>query len=51
MHIDSGKHGLKVRQYPDKTFVGYLSRGFECLGAHFSVDGLVGKPLSVASCG
>ena len=33
---------LKVRQHPDKTFVGRISRGFDFLGYRFSPLGIVG---------
>jgi len=33
---------LKVRQHPDKTFVGRISRGFDFLGYRFSAPGIVG---------
>jgi hypothetical protein len=33
---------LKIRQHPDKTFVGRISRGFDFLGYRFSAAGIVG---------
>jgi len=33
---------LKVRQHPDKTFIGRISRGFDFLGYRFSAAGIVG---------
>ena len=33
---------LKVKQYPDKTFVGRISRGFEFLGYAITTPGIVG---------
>ena len=33
---------LEVEQHPDKTFVGYIERGFSFLGYEFNQDGLIG---------
>jgi RNA-directed DNA polymerase len=33
---------LNVRQHPDKTFVGRISRGFDFLGYRFSSSEIVG---------
>ena len=35
---------LKLKQHPDKTFIGRISRGFDFLGYHFSTE-----PLQLAS--
>jgi hypothetical protein len=32
----------KVRQHPDKTFIGRISRGFDFLGYRFLPSGIVG---------
>lgn len=31
---------LKVRQHPDKTFIGRISRGFNFLGWHYGAEGM-----------
>ena len=40
--------GLKIKQHPDKTFVGRIARGFDFLGYSFSASGLCG--LTRKSC-
>ena len=40
--------GLKIKQHPDKTFVGRIARGFDFLGYSFSASGLCG--LARKSC-
>ena len=40
--VNQALSALKVRQHPDKTFVGRISRGFDFLGYAFSTVGLTG---------
>jgi hypothetical protein len=41
---------LKLRQHPDKTFIGRVSRGFDFLGYLFTPAGLEVAPRAVANC-
>ena len=41
---------LKLRQHPDKTFIGRISRGFDFLGYSFKAAGLEVAPQAVEQC-
>ena len=41
---------LKLRQHPDKTFIGRISRGFDFLGYAFTPAGLDAAPQTVERC-
>ena len=38
---------LKVEQHPDKTFIGYIAKGFDFLGYHFSEKRLQLAPITI----
>ena len=37
--------GLRLAKHPDKTFIGYIARGFDFLGYHFSPDEVARKTV------
>jgi hypothetical protein len=41
---------LKLRQHPDKTFIGRISRGFDFLGYAFTPAGLDAAPPTIERC-
>jgi hypothetical protein len=41
---------LHVKQHPDKTFIGRISRGFDFLGYAFTPAGLEVAPLAIDRC-
>jgi RNA-directed DNA polymerase len=40
---------LKVEQAPDKTFIGYIAKGFDFLGYHFSRKSMVIANITIES--
>ena len=40
--INEELSALNLEQHPDKTFIGYIVRGFDFLGYRFGLNGLVG---------
>jgi hypothetical protein len=40
---------LKLKQHPDKTFIGYINKGFDFSGYHFSRAGLAPAQKTVVS--
>ena len=40
--INEELSALNLEQHPDKTFIGYIARGFDFLGYRFGLNGLVG---------
>ena len=43
-------HELQLLKHPDKTFIGYIARGFDFLGYHFSPQGLAVAQKTIANC-
>ena len=41
---------MKLRQHPDKTFIGRISRGFDFLGYAFTPAGLDAAPQAIERC-
>ncbi len=45
--INQALESLRLKQHPDKTFIGRISRGFDFLGYQFESSGLFPAPKTL----